>query len=471
MRSLTLKLILAFFVTSLAGVAFAALFIRQFVTREFENYVITQQSASFVADITEYYQLNKSWSGIERWLGERYKNKPGQPPNPAPAAPLNPNVLPRVSPDIPPLHFALADPSGRIVIPDDDYRPGDTVSSDLLANGRQVTIDGTLVGVVINPKQGPLLTLNEERYLVGTDTALLIAAAITIAVALTLGILVARLVTQPVRELTTATQKIAAGDLSQQVPVRSRDELGLLAGQFNNMTSDLNRATQLRRQMTADIAHDLRTPLSVISGYLEALSNGDLEPTPKRFNTLHDEVQSLLKLVEDLHVLSLADAGELPLDKQPIAASQLLARVADTYRHAAERKGIKLDVDVENTSAPRISVDAERMSRVISNLVSNALRYTPTGGSINLSVRSSADHAWVELVVSDTGAGIAPEILHNIFERFYRADSARESNSGESGLGLAIARSLVEAHNGQITATSTQGVGTTFVIRLTGSLA
>ncbi len=454
MRSLTVKLILAFFVTSVAGVALAALFIRQFVTQEFEDYVITQQSASFVGDITEYYVQNGSLVGVDVWLRQRTGNRLGEPPPPGAV----PGTLP--------LHFALADTTGHIVIPSDDYRPGEAVSADEIARGRPMSIGGQPIGTVLDPKQGPLLTQSEERYLEGTDTALIIAAAITVAVALGLGVLVARLVTRPVRELTAATQKIAAGDLEQRVPVRSRDELGLLTMQFNSMSRDLNRATQLRRQITADIAHDLRTPLSVISGYLEALRNGDLEPTPKRFATLHDEVQSLLRLVEDLHTLSLADAGELSLDRQPVVPGRILARVAETFRHKAEQKGIRLSVETGGEGVPQICVDAERVARALSNLVSNALRYTPPGGSISLIVRGGADPRWAELIVFDTGSGIAPEDLPNVFERFYRADSARQSDSGESGLGLAIVKSVAEAHGGQIKVESTQGKGTTFTMRL-----
>jgi signal transduction histidine kinase len=303
------------------------------------------------------------------------------------------------------------------------------------------------------------------QYLVQTDGALAAAGLVVIGIALVLGGLLARRITRPLRELTVAAQGIAAGDLGRRVPVRSHDELGTLATQFNRMSADLERATQLRRQMTADIAHDLRTPLTVLAGYLEALHDEVLKPTPERFATLYDETQLLLRLVEDLHTLALADAGELRLSRQPIAPRQLVERIAATHQHAAAQQGIALAVDAEEP-LPEVSVDPEWMIRVLTNLVGNALRHTPAGGQVTLTVRSAPDQ--VQLIVTDTGSGIAPEHLSSIFERFYRADPARHATTGGSGLGLAIVKSLVEAHGGQVAVASALGQGTAFTITLPG---
>jgi len=305
--------------------------------------------------------------------------------------------------------------------------------------------------------------LAEERYLERTDRALAIAAAGAVLIALVLGVFLARLLTRPVRELTAAAQGIAGGELEQRVPVRSQDELGLLAAQFNRMSADLSRATRARRQMTADIAHDLRTPLTVIAGYLEALRDQVLQPTPERFATMYAEIQLLLRLVEDLHTISLADAGELALAPQRIEPRVLLERVAEAYRHTAEQRGIALVVRAEDEVA-ETCVDPERMVRALGNLVSNALNHTPQGGRVELSVRRAA--GGVELAVADTGTGIAPEHLPYIFERFYRPDSSRSQQTGGSGLGLAIVRSIVEAHGGRVTVESSVGKGSVFTILL-----
>jgi signal transduction histidine kinase len=284
-----------------------------------------------------------------------------------------------------------------------------------------------------------------------------------VAIALLIGGLLARWITRPLRELTVAAGEIAAGNLDRRVPVRSRDELGVLAVQFNQMSADLERAKQLRRQTTADIAHDLRTPLTVLSGYLEALHDEVLKPTPARFATLYAETQLLLRLVEDLHTLALADAGELRLVRQAVAPGQLLERVAAAHQHAAAQQGVDLQVQAPEPM-PEVWVDPERMNRVLTNLVGNALRYTPAGGRVTLSVHTTP--AQVQMIVADTGSGIVPEHLPNIFERFYRADPARQAATGGSGLGLAIVKSLVEAHGGQIAVASTLGQGTAFTIVL-----
>jgi signal transduction histidine kinase len=260
--------------------------------------------------------------------------------------------------------------------------------------------------------------------------------------------------------MTEATVEIAHGKLGRQVKVRSKDELGELASSFNQMSLDLERATLARRQMTADIAHDLRSPLSVISGYAEALSDGKLLGTPEVYTILNQETKHLNTLVEDLRLLSLADAGELSLLLQLISPQVILDRVAARYAVSARQKDITLRVE-SDAGLPEIKVDVERMQQVFDNLVVNAFRYTPAGGDVVLSAQ--ADDQGVRLQVRDNGSGIAAEDLPHIFDRFYRGDKSRVEN-GESGLGLAIAKSIVEAHGGTITVESTLGLGTTFTI-------
>ena len=252
--------------------------------------------------------------------------------------------------------------------------------------------------------------------------------------------------------------------MGQQVPVRSQDEIGELAGAFNQMSAELESLTAQRQQMTADIAHDLRTPLTVIGGYIESMQDGVLAPTPERLKTIYKEVQHLQRLVADLRTLSLAEAGQLSLNPVWIAPQDLLKQVEATYRLAAKQKGVEL-VLMENATLPEIQVDSDRMMQVLSNLVGNALRHTSTSGKIQL----KADHVqgWIDLIVADNGQGIAPEVLPQIFDRFYRGDQARQDHEGESGLGLAIANSIVAMHGGELWAHSEGiGKGSTFTVRL-----
>lgn len=462
MRSLTFKLVLAFLLTSVASVALASIFIRQSVTSEFDSYVIAQQRASFIDDVGAYYASAGSWSGLDRWLRDQTARRLS-----------NSTATPAGSRRGPRLRFVLVDPAGVVVSPFGRYTLSATVDRAELAQAAPVVVQGRAVGAVITPDLAEFRNAAENRYLARTDAALGIAAAVMVAVALALGGLLARVITRPVRELTDAAQKIAGGDLTQTVPVRSRDELGLLAAQFNHMSADLARATQQRQQMTVDVAHDLRTPLTVIAGYLEALRDQVLAPTPERFAAMYDETRLLLRLADNLHTLSLADAGELPIERRPAAPRLLLDQVAEAYRHAAERQGVALRVEAAGAT-PEIRIDIEQMARALSNLVSNALRYTPAGGAITLSAAADPQDsapalgcpAPVALIVSDTGAGIAPEHLANVFARFYRADPARQQETGGSGLGLAIVKSIVEAHGGQVGVESVVGQGTTFRITL-----
>jgi signal transduction histidine kinase len=342
---------------------------------------------------------------------------------------------------------------------------GATVSRRELRQGVPLKVEGEVVGWLLYDAfrdpwgPGP----PEGDFLERVKQAIVFGALGAMAMALLLGVLLARTLTRPIRELTAATRLVAQGDLGRQVTVRSKDELGQLTASFNRMSRDLARTNKLRRQMTADIAHDLRTPLSVILGYTEALSDGKLQGTPEMYEVLYSEAQHLRYLIEDLRILSLADAGELPLTRQRIAPRVLLERTAVAHGVRAEQRDISLHVDAP-ADLPAVEVDPDRMAQVLGNLVANAMRYTPAGGRIVLAAESDANA--VTLHVQDDGAGIAPDDLPYVFERFYRGDKSRQQLDGESGLGLAIVKSLVEAHGGTVSAESTLGEGTTFTITI-----
>lgn len=440
MWSLRAKLVATFLVVSVAGTILSFILVRSETQRAFDDLVLAQNQQTFTQTLLSYYSARGSWDGVERFMA----NQAPPPQSDRPPAP-------------PP--FVLIDPQARVLVPGGQFRPGDIVASDRIAQGTPIKINGRVVGIVIveTPRRGGA----EDQFLARAQQALLYGAVGATLLALILALVLSQTVTRPLRELVRATRAMATGDLRQSVPVRTRDELGELAAAFNQLSADLARATDLRRQMTADIAHELRTPITVLSGYLESMHDGSLQATPERIALLEQEVQTLNRLVSDLRTLSLADAGELSLLMKETSPRELLERTAASFARLAEEKEIVLKVDATDG---RVRVDAERMTQVLSNLVSNALRYTPQGGTIALGSERRGEKTI--LTVRDNGAGIAPQDLPHIFDRFYRADASRSQAEGESGLGLAIARSLVLAQGGEISVKSELGSGTTIEIEL-----
>ena len=269
-----------------------------------------------------------------------------------------------------------------------------------------------------------------------------------------------RSIARPLGDVMEAADAVAEGDLSARVPERGSREFRQLAQSFNRMASELELSDQQRRNLMADVAHELRTPLHIIQGNLEGVLDGVYEPTQDHVEATLDETRQLSRLVEDLRVLSLAEAGHLPMQMEPVDVAELLEDAATSFSGQAEAAGVRLVVDV---AEPRedllVTGDAGRLDQVISNLVTNALRHTPRDGLITLQAVPHSES--VQIRVSDTGNGIPPEELPHIFDRFW----SRAEGSG-SGLGLAIARSLVHAHGGRIQASSEPGHGTTIIILL-----
>jgi signal transduction histidine kinase len=231
------------------------------------------------------------------------------------------------------------------------------------------------------------------------------------------------------------------------------------------MSMQLSRSINARKQMTADIAHELRTPLSLILGHAEAVHDGVLPPTRENFEVIREEATRLEHLVNDLRILSLADAGELTISLQTVEAERLLQEVIALYQYQTQRKNITLELDIASP-LPVVEVDPGRMTQVLTNILDNALRHTPEGGKIILSAKAVKDK--IEIAIQDSGPGVKAEDLERIFERFYRTDASRQrdADAGGSGLGLAITRSIVQAHGGQVSAESEPGKGLRITITL-----
>ncbi len=443
-HSLASKLVIAFLAVSLAGIGLIAILAGRVTNREFVRYVVSQRQDTLSSKLTAYYQAHNNWSGVETVF--EYTN-PGNQTDPI-ARPL-----------------VLVDSQGNVVYSTNNQFQDQKPSPDQMAIGVPIWSNGQLVGLLIPqfPPGGSPRRPIATDYLDRINRDLLIGTVAAASLSLLLGLLLSWTLIRPVKELTTATSDVAQGNLERELPVRSKDELGELTQSFNQMSSKLKQSRDLRRKMTADIAHELRTPLSIILGHAEALSEGKLAATPETIDIVYDEARQLSLLVEDLRTLSLSDAGELTLNKQPVNPRSLLDRAVNVYSHRIRELHVSLEMDAD-PELPDIQVDPNRINQVIENLLDNALRYTPSGGQIKLAVH--ARHGEVEFRIQDNGQGIAEHDMPFIFDRFYRGDPSRNRMNGGSGLGLAIVKSIVELHHGRIWVESRIGRGTAILFAL-----
>lgn len=314
---------------------------------------------------------------------------------------------------------------------------------------------------------GSAVTHAEEAFLTAGALSLLIALGTAALVALAVSVFLTRRIGRSLGELTSAAQVVAGGGFGARVPDPGMGpELDELAGAFNHMAARLEESEGLRRRLLSDVAHELRTPVATLEAQLESLEDGITTLDVATLQVLRDQGTRLTRLAQDLAAVTRAESGDVRLDTSPHRPADLLNRAAAAAAARADAADVALGVDpTVRADLPEVDVDPERIAQVLGNLVDNALRHTPPGGSVTLGGRATTDA--VELSVTDTGAGIEPRHLPHVFERFYRADDARDRHSGGSGIGLAISRALVEAHGGTIRATSDgPGRGSTFVVVL-----
>ncbi len=437
---LTSKLILAFLVVSLLSTGIIVLFTRVSTNSEFNKFVSDRYKADLVSQLTTYYQEKQTWEGVEKIFSRDHDNPTQNRP----------------------LFFSIADVNGNILVAGVNHYAVEKISTDALGAGTKILINNKTVGVLLfnaPPNRNPL----EEQFLHRINDSILLSGIGTIILAFTLGAILSRTITGPIRELTKATHEIANGKFNQQVPVRSRDEIGELAKSFNKMNNDLARSFDLRKQMTADIAHELRTPLSLIIGHAEAVHDGVLPPSAENFEIIREEAERLEKMVDDLRTLSLADAGELSMEFQPVGINKLLSDIQSHYLIPFANKRATLDLETSLFTL-QVNLDPLRFSQALTNILDNALHYTPEQGRVAMTAKQIDDE--IEIAIADNGEGITPEEATRLFDRFYRTDESRTRDDGGSGLGLAITRSIIEMHKGRIWAESEKGKGLRMVIRL-----
>ncbi len=302
--------------------------------------------------------------------------------------------------------------------------------------------------------------------------ALAVAAIVATVTSLATSLFVARRITVPLRQMTQVSQRISAGNYAERIviaPVHATDELGQLASSINNLAVALEQTERRRLEVIGNVAHELRTPIATLEGYLEGLLDGVIEPSPRTWAMLHTEAGRLRRLVDDLQELSRAEARQVPLSLQPVAPQRLVQDALEPLEGQFAEKGLELQIHVPE-DLPQVMADPTRSVQILTNVLVNALRYTPAPGKVALAV--SREDAMVAFRVSDTGVGLSPEQTAHIFERFYRVDKSRSRTLGGSGIGLTIAQSLAQAMGGAIRVESAGlGQGSSFTLTLPQSHA
>ncbi len=444
-HSLRFRILASFTLVILVTIGTVFFFINQTTQneiRQFEESIDQMRAARMESELARYYSRFRGWAGVQTFV-EQLGNLYGQH-----------IILTDVN------KMVMADSEGSLL--GEQYKP-DSLGKNLVPLGQAKPI-GT---IYITAK--PTTDLNIASLQITFNRIGLFfvwGGLIAVASALVLTFVLSRPILAPIRALTRTAKQLGQGNFSQRVDYRSKGEIGELARTFNSMASDLERAEKLQRNMVADAAHELRTPLSNIRGYLEAIRDGVVAPDAATINSLYEEATLLSRLIDDLQELALAEADELKLVKQTEDIAGVINQAVVAMQAQATLKGISLLTDLPG-GLPLCDIDSHRISQVLYNLLDNAVAYTPGGGVITVAARWQGK--WVEISVTDTGEGIPAEELPNIFERFYRVDKSRTRATGGYGLGLTIAKRLVEAHGGKIEAESEVGKGSRFTFTVPAS--
>lgn len=453
-HSLRFKLTAAFLLVAVVGILAVGLLANRATAVSFRHYLNQDNAAQWeelIAQLGTIYRRQGGWTDPSAVTSLLSQNRPGRG-----------------------LGQGQGQGNGSLILLDES---GQEVTMAGSRGNRVLTLDtadhvwpievaGETVGqlLVFEPGEGGAAA---QQFLTEVNQALWLGGGLSVLAAVLLGAWLAHRLTRPLQQLIQATHALAAGDLSHQVPLSSTDELGELAASFNQMVGTLSTAEQQRQQLLADVAHELRTPLSIMRGHMEAMLDGIFPLSADNLALVHEETLLLGRLVDDLRMLSLAESGHLPLQLETVNLAALVQQVAAAFEPLAEADGMRLETAVPS-DLPPLTADPGRLQQVLFNLVANALRHARQGNTppAQVCLRVTPHPDFLEVSVRDNGPGLSADAQAHVFDRFWRADTSRSRDQGGSGLGLAICQALVVAHNGRIWVESTPNQGATFIFTL-----
>ena len=453
-----LRLVLAFVLVALVSIASFGLIARFTTANEVRRFMFRggmTGTEGLVESLEDYYRSQGNWQGVQTLLqspmGVGGRGQGGG------------QGMMHGSTEMMNQRLRLADADGSIIVDTEDPNPVGELNAGDLDQSIALRVDGATVGYLLAEGGVGFSPLQQSNLVARLNRAALSASLIAGGLSLLLAFVLAYTLLRPISELTQAARKLAQGDLTQRVRAQGEDELAVLGSTFNDMAASLQQVETSRRAMTADIAHELRNPLAVQRANLEALQDGVYPLERESLEPILAQNQLLARLVDDLHTLAMADAGQLALELAEVDLKELIRRVVNRITPQADSRLVEIKLELQET-CPALQVDPGRIEQILVNLLSNALRYVPESGRIILALTCEGRQA--RLSVEDNGPGIPKESLPLIFERFYRVDRARARAEGGSGLGLAIARQLARAHGGDLAASNNPTGGAVFILTL-----
>jgi two-component system sensor histidine kinase BaeS len=441
---LWVRLSLAFLLVAWLAIAAVALIVRGATEDSFRQYIQDRESDTLqgvsASELEAFYAENGSWAGVETLLpgpkgqgqgqGQGQGGSGGQQGRGRGATVI------------------IADQNNMVVASNDQTLLGTHLDAGAYPKSIPLVVNDEQVGVLVQETPSTVaLGQAETDFLSRMTDNFIIAAAGVALLAVVVGVALSWQITRPLRKLTVAVEDLKAGQLGRQVTVFGSSEINELSAAFNTMSHDLAAGETLRKHMAASIAHELRTPVSVLRGHLEAMLDGVFPLDAQHLAIAYDQTIHLARLVEDVRLMTRAEAGQLPLKKVSASPSDLIIRAVEQFRPLAVDASVEL-VAHHAADLPPVSVDEDRVQQILSNLLANALRHTPEDGRITVTATQGAQEIVVE--IQNSGSSLTPDQRAHVFDPFWRTEDARTRDSGGTGLGLAIVRQLVMLHGGRI---------------------